>query len=93
MYKYQFGFRKGYSTNFAMIILIDKISQALDEGSYVLGIFIDLSKAFDTVNHSILCEKLEFYGIRGIALDLIRNYLSDRSHYVEYNNDTSEIML
>ena len=58
MYKYQFGFRKGYSTNFAMITLIDKIPQALDEGNYVLGIFLDLSKAFDTVTHSILCKKL-----------------------------------
>ena len=47
LYKYQFGFRKGYSTNFAMIILIDKISQALDKGNNVLGIFHDLSKAFD----------------------------------------------
>ena len=64
LYKYQFGFRTGYSTNFAMITLIDKISQALDEGNYVLGIFLDLSKAFDTVNHSILCNKLEFYVIR-----------------------------
>ena len=91
LYKYQFGFRKGYSTNFAMITLIDKISQALDESNYVLGIFLALSKAFDTVNHSILCKKLEFYGIRGIALDWIRNYLSDRSQYVEYNNDTSKM--
>ena len=48
LYKYQFGFRKGYSTNFAMITLIDKISQALDECKYILGIFLDLSKAFDT---------------------------------------------
>ena len=91
LYEYQFGFRKGYSTNFALITLIDKISQALDEVNCVLGIFLDLSEAFDTVNHSILCKKLEFYGIRGIALDWIRNYLSDRSQYVEYNNDTSEM--
>ena len=91
LYKYQFGFRKGYSTNFATITLIDKISPALDEGNYVLSIFLYLSKAFDTVNHSILCKKLEFYGIREIALDWIRNYLSDRSQYVEYNNDTSEM--
>ena len=68
MYKYQSGFRKGYSTNFAMITLIDKISQALDEGNYVLGIFLDLSNAFYILNHSILCKRLKFYGIRGIAL-------------------------
>ena len=65
--------------------------QALAEGNYVLGIFLDLSKAFDTVNHSILCKKLEFYGIRGIALDWIRIYLSDRSQYVEFINDTYEV--
>ena len=91
LYKYQFDFRKGYSTNFAMITLIDKISQALAKGNYVLGIFLDLSKAFDTVNHSILWKKLKFYGIRGIALHWILNYLSDKSQYVEYNNDTSEM--
>ena len=91
LYKYQFGFQKDYSTNFAMITSIDKIPQALDEGNYVLGIFLDLSKASDTVTHSILCKKLERYGIRGIALDWMRNYLSARSQYVEYNNDTSEM--
>ena len=65
--KYEFSFRKGYSTNFAMITLIDKISQALDKGNYVLGIFHNLSKAFDTGNHSILCkQKLEFMGLGGL---------------------------
>ena len=85
LYKYQFGFRKGYSTNFATITLIDKISQALDEDNYILGIFLHLSKAFDTINHSILCEKIEFHRIRGIALDWVRNDSSDRSQYAEYN--------
>ena len=65
--KYEFSFRKGYSTNFAMITLIDKISQALDKGNYVLGIFLNLSKAFDTGNHSILCkQKLKFMGLGGL---------------------------
>ncbi len=52
-YKYQFGFQKGHSTNMALIVLVDKIMSALDNGDIVLGVFIDLSKAFDTVNHTI----------------------------------------
>ena len=73
LYKYQFGFRKGYATNFVMITFF-LIFQALDEGNYVLGIFLDLSKAFDTANHSILC-KLEFYNyVLGIFLDLSKAF-------------------
>ena len=85
-YKYQFG--KGHSTNFAMLTLIDKISQAVDEGSYLLGFFRDLSKAFETVNQSFLCKKI--WDWRDCTR-LDQNYLSDRSQYVEYINDTSEM--
>ena len=86
LYKYQFGFRKGHSTNMALIVLVDKIMSALDNGDFVLGVFIDLSKAFDTVNHNILLDKLYKYGFRGICHDWLKNYLFNRKQYVVFNN-------
>ena len=65
----QYGFRKGRSTEHAIIELVDKITRAIDQGKYTIGIFLDLSKAFDTINHKILIKKLEYYGIRGISKD------------------------
>ena len=85
LYDYQFGFRNKRSPNLALIFLVDKISTALENGEYVLGLFLDFSKAFDTVDHEILFLKLEHYGIRGNALALFKNYLSNRSQYVVYN--------
>ena len=74
LYKQQFGFRKNHSTNHAVITLIDRISAALDSGRAVVGCYIDLKKAFDTVNHRILINKLQLYGIRGHILDWFRSY-------------------
>ena len=68
-----------------MVFLIDKILKALDEGEIVLGVFIDLSKAFDTVNHTILLDLLYKYGIRGMVHVWITNYLYDRKQYVSFN--------
>ena len=81
LYKYQFGFRKNHSTELALIEIVDQIRLSLDNNDMTCGIFVDLSKAFDTVNHEILIGKLEHYGIRGKALDLIRSYLNDREQY------------
>jgi len=78
----QYGFRKNLSTELALLDLTNQISKALDEQQIMIGIFLDLSKAFDTVNHSILIKKLEFYGIRGAALNWIITYLSNRYQYV-----------
>ena len=65
----QFGFRENSSTAIALVTVIDKITESLERGDYALGIFLDFSKAFDTVDHSILLNKLYNYGISGIALD------------------------
>ena len=89
LYEYQFGFRELHSPNLALMLLVDKISRALEEGDYVLGLFLDFSKAFDTVNHEILFTKLEHYGVRGTALNLFRSYLFCREQFVEYNGTAS----
>ena len=90
LYEYQFGFQKGKSTHMALITLIDKISEALDQGELVIGIFLDFSKAFDTVDHGILLQKLELYGVQDIALKWFESYLSNRLQYVTYNNVKSD---
>ena len=85
----QYGFRKGYSTAYALVDLHDKISAALDNKEIAVGFFMDLSKAFDTVNYDILCTKLYHYGIRGIALDWVKSYLSNRLQFVQFKQSVS----
>ena len=70
----QFGFRKNHSTSLALIHLYDKISTAIDNREYTVGIFLDLSKAFDTVNHDIMLTKLEHYGVRGNSLQWFKSF-------------------
>ena len=82
LYYSQFGFRKDFSMNHAILTLLERIQKALDDGQFACGIFIDLEKALDTVNHDILLEKLNHYGIRGILNDWFRSYLSDRTQSV-----------
>ena len=62
----------------------------MDDGHYVCGIFIDLEKAFDTVNHNILCQKLNYYGLRGNVNNLIQSYLNNRSQFVSINGVNSD---
>ena len=89
LYKYQFGFRKNHSTEHALIELTDQIKSNIGDNKLSCGIFIDLSKAFDTVNHKILLGKLEHYGIRGNALHLLESYLSDRKQFVQIDKSKS----
>ena len=86
LYKLQFGFQKGKSTEMALIVLMDHLSEALDKGVYVIGVFLDFSKALDTVDHSILHMKLSNYGIKGNPLKWFEDYLNDRKQYVTYDN-------
>ena len=90
LFSYQFGFQNNYSTNHAFISLTEMIRNALDIGKFAC-VFIYLQKAFDTVNHDILLSKLNHYGIRGVAFDWFKSYLSDRTQYATINNERSEI--
>ena len=90
MNKNQFGFRNNHSTYMALLIMLENIRNALDNGECAIGIFPDFKKAFDTVNHDILLNKLYNYGIRGIALEWFKSYLSNRYHIVKYNNHESD---
>ena len=90
LYDLQFGFRAKYSTSHALIHMTEKIRQALDAGKVTCGIFIDLQKAFDTVNHNILLKKLHHYGFRGIINKWFQSYLSDRRQKVVINGFESE---
>ena len=89
LFDYQFGFREGHSTTQALIELTDNLKSAIDDGKFSCGIFIDLTKAFDTVNHSILIEKLDNYGISGNSNKLMKSYLDNRFQYVDVNNTKS----
>ena len=85
IYLLQFGFRQQYSSFHALISLTEDIRKNLEKGNIGCGIFVDLQKAFDTVEHDILLTKLEHYGIRGIANEWFKSYLSDRKQFVSIN--------
>ena len=90
LYKYQFGFRKSHSTNHALIEITEKIRKALDNRKFACGIFVDLQKAFDTVNHEILLKKLEHYGLRNMTNSWFKSYLYNRKQLVSLNGEESE---
>ena len=94
IYDLQFGFRKKHSTIHALLDLTEDIRHALDDNSFAVGIFIDLQKAFDTVDHKILLRKLDYYGIRGSANNWFKSYLKDRKQYVSINgyDSSTDIM-
>lgn len=90
--KYQYGFQKSKSTEQALLYIKDKIIANIENRQFTIGLFLDLKKAFDSIDHTILLNKLERYGIRGVAGNLLKSYLTKRSQYVEINSISSDIL-
>ena len=86
----QFGFRAKHSTIHAILSIINEIQNAIEDGLFSCGIFLDLSKAFDTVNHNILVHKLKYIGVRGIANNWFVSYLSNRKQFVSIGSQNSD---
>ena len=89
---HQYGFKKKHSTFIAILELTNKIFDSFEKNELTIGIFIDLKKAFDTVNHSILLDKLNFYGIRGTPFNWMHSYLLSRSQYVQIDSWKSPLL-
>ena len=91
IYDLQFGFQQKHSTSHALIHLTDKIREQLDKGNFGCGIFVDFQKAFDTVDHNILIQKLNYYGVRGTANNWFSSYLENRTQFVSINGCSSDL--
>ena len=92
LFETQYGFRKGRNTTHATIDFIKTIEEAIETNKYAIGVFCDLSKAFDTLNHEVLLQKLDHYGIRGTANTWFRSYLTNGRQYVELNRMKSSLL-
>ena len=92
LHENQFGFREGHSTAHALNFTVSHINKVVKSGKSVIGIFIDLSKAFDTIDHDKLLFKLSHYGIRGVALNLIKSYITNRQQLTKVLGETSECL-
>ena len=88
----QYGFRTGHCTEYAALEIIDRVTTQLDNKDIPLNIFLDLSKAFDSLAHAILLNKLKYYGVIGTPLQLIKSYLTDRNQFVQIDNTKSSIL-
>ena len=86
LYKKQFGFQQNHSVEHAILQLLDKVNNSFERNQFTLGIFIDLSKAFDTVDHKISISKLNNYGVRVNNLKRFESYLNNRKQFITYNN-------
>ena len=91
LYQKQFGFQTSHSTEHAVLLLVNQLYQSFNKSKFTLGIFIDLSKAFDTVDHEILTKKLELYGIKGCNLEWFESYLSNRKLFITYGDKQTNI--
>ena len=88
LYKKQFGFQKQHLTDHAIVYLVNEILKSFENNCYTLGVFIDLTKALDMVDHNILLKKLFHYGVRDNTLKLLQNYLHNRKQYIAYENSS-----
>ena len=86
----QYGFRKDRSTSLALLDFMEKLSSGIDKSKVTVGVFIDLKKAFDTIDHTLLIDKLKYYGTQGIASNWLKSYLSQRKQLVNFNNVYSD---
>ena len=93
LFSRQFGFRNKHSTNHVLIDLTEIIKKVIDDNEFACGVFLDLKKAFDPVNHGILLKKLEHYGVTGYALKWFTSYLTGRNQYTKVNNIDSQITI
>ena len=91
IYNLQCGFRQQYSTSHALTNITENIRKALDDGNVGCGVFVDLQKAFDTVDHNILLEKLNHYVVRGVSNDWFKSYLFNRNQCVSINGYQSSL--
>ena len=92
LHKNQYGFRKHHSTELASLHLVDKIYYKIDANEIPVNVDINLSKAFDSLDHNILLSKLKFYGVTGVSLDLMSSYLSNRRQFTQFNTTLSEFL-
>src|SRR5688572_3467193 len=90
LYDYHFGFRKGHSTSLAVLEVVNMIENELSNGNHVMGVFMDIRKAFDCVNVDILLCKLQHYGIRGHMLQWFQSYLYNRKQFTVVNDKLSD---
>ena len=90
LYKKQFGFRNAHSTSHALISITEEIRKALDNNEFSCGVFLDFQKAFDTVNHKILIDKLHHYGVRGVTLSWFESYITNRIQKTIVNDTVSD---
>ena len=91
-YHRQYGFRKLHSTELAVLEFVEKVLKDIDDGNVPYGFFLDLSKAFDTLDHTILLQKLEFYGLSNFVKEIFKNYLMHRKQYVKFEDTKSGLL-
>ena len=89
-YDYQYGFRSNHSTELASLHFLDKVNAYIQNRKTPISIYIDLSKAFDTIDHKVLLYKLSYYGFDQLSMKLCESYLAERKQFVSFNNTTSD---